>query len=74
MSPAGSAILRNVLIETVGQVRDTINICPGESVRKICSIDVFMGTRGREGFKYVMSCKDLSMQNEVVLVLTVHHS
>lgn len=74
MSPAGSAILRNVLIETVGQVGDTIYVCPGERVREVGSINVLVRTRGREGFKNIMSWKDLCMQNAIVLVLSIHLS
>ncbi len=74
MSPAGSTILRNVLIETVGQVRDTIYVCPGKRVREVCSINVLVRTRGREGFKNIMSWKDLRMRNGIELVLSIHHS
>ena len=59
MGPAGSAVLWDVLVETLCEVGDAINVGPIECIGEIRCVDVFVRTRRRIGFTFVVCWEDL---------------
>ena len=52
MCPTGSAVLRDVLVEHVGEVGPASDVLPGEGFGQVCGGDVGNGERMGKGVWY----------------------